>query len=130
MDDGRANGGGQPRGIWAVGSVPVATALVLLAVVVPAGRVSASPLDDASPSSEGMPGGPQVVQFLSWGMWLGLAAAGAAIIYGAATWRGFGSASAGRAVEGKTYVIAGLVGAFVIGLAATAVNLMFAAGQS
>lgn len=108
----------------------MAIALVLLAAVVPAGRVSASPMDDASPSSQGMPGGPQVVQFLSWGMWLGLAAAGAAIIYGAATWRGFGSASAGRAVEGKTYVIAGLVGAFVIGLAATAVNLMFAAGQS
>lgn len=130
MDDVRANGSGQPRGIRAVRSVPVAVALVLLAAVVPVGRASASPLDDASPSSEGMPGGPQVVQFLSWGMWLGLAAAGAAIIYGAATWRGFGSASAGRAVEGKTYVIAGLVGAFVIGLAATAVNLMFAAGQS
>jgi hypothetical protein len=130
MDDGRANGSGQSRGIRAVRSVPVAIALVLVAAVVPVGRASASPLDDASPSSEGMPGGPQVVQFLSWGMWLGLAAAGAAIIYGAATWRGFGSASAGRAVEGKTYVIAGLVGAFVIGLAATAVNLMFAAGQS
>ena len=121
---------GQPQGTRAVRPVPVAIVLVLLAVVVPAGRASASPLDDASPSSQGMPGGPQVVQFLSWGMWLGLAAAGAAIIYGAATWRGFGSASAGRAVEGKTYVIAGLVGAFVIGLAATAVNLMFAAGQS
>lgn len=130
MDDGRANGSGQPRRIRAVRSVPAAIALVLLAAVVPVGRASASPLDDASPSSQGMPGGPQVVQFLSWGMWLGLAAAGAAIIYGAATWRGFGSASAGRAVEGKTYVIAGLVGAFVIGLAATAVNLMFAAGQS
>ena len=129
MDDGRGNGSGQPRGIWAVRSVPVAIAS-LVSVVVPVGRASASPLDDASPSSQGMPGGPQVVQFLSWGMWLGLAAAGAAIIYGAATWRGFGSASAGRAVEGKTYVIAGLVGAFVIGLAATAVNLMFAAGQS
>lgn len=130
MDDVRANGSGQSHEIWAVRSVPVAIALVLVALVVPVGRASASPLDDASPSSDGMPGGPQVVQFLSWGMWLGLAAAGAAIIYGAATWRGFGSASAGRAVEGKTYVIAGLVGAFVIGLAATAVNLMFAAGQS
>ena len=99
-------------------------------VLVPVDGALASPLDDASPSSEGMPGGPQVVQFLSWAMWLGLAASGGAIIYGAATWRGWGSASSSRAVEGKTYVLAGLVGAFVIGLAATAVNLMFSAGRS
>jgi cation transport ATPase len=103
---------------------------VLAGVVAPVGRVVASPLDDASPSSEGMPGGPQVVQFLSWAMWLGLAASGGAIIYGAATWRGWGSASSSRAVEGKTYVLAGLVGAFVLGLAATAVSLMFNAGRS
>jgi hypothetical protein len=106
-----------------------AVAAAVAVVLVPVGGVLASPLDDASPSSEGMPGGPQVVQFLSWAMWLGLAASGGAIIYGAATWRGWGSASSSRAVEGKTYVLAGLVGAFVIGLAATAVNLMFSAGR-
>ncbi len=96
-----------------------------------AGSVSAEgPLDDASPSSAGLPGKELIRDVLSWGMYLGLGACGAAILFGGATWAGFGSASAGRAVHGKTYVIAGLIGAAVIGLAPTAVNMLFEAGSS
>ena len=109
--------------------VLVSVVLTSWVLVVPA-SVLASPLDDASPTSEGLPGGPQVVRFLGWAMWLGLAACGGAILYGAASWKGWGSASSGRAVEGKVYVIAGLIGAFLIGLAPVAVRLMFNSGQS
>ena len=77
-----------------------------------------------------MPGGPLVRQLLGWGMWLGLAACLVVTLYGAATWAGWGSASAGRAVHGKTYVIAGLIGAAIIGLAPTIVSMMFDAGRS
>jgi hypothetical protein len=100
--------------------------------VMSAGVVAAQdddPLDSAAPSSRGMPGGDLVVTVLSWGMWLALAACGLAILYGAATWAGFGSASAGRAVHGKTYVFAGLIGAAVVGLAPTAVSMLFDAGS-
>ena len=71
-----------------------------------------------------------VTQILGWLMWLGLAACGAAILYGAASWRGWGSASSGRAVEGKTYVISGAIGALVIGLAPTVVKMLFDAGSA
>lgn len=105
----------------------VATAFGVL--LWPAGVLAADqPLDGATPSSSGMPGGQLVVDLLGWLMWLALAASGAAILYGAASWRGWGSASAGRAVEGKTYVIAGAIGALVVGLAPTIVSMLFAAG--
>ncbi len=89
-----------------------------------------SPLDGASPSGSGMPARDLIRDVLSWGMYVGLGACGAAILFGGATWAGFGSASAGRAVHGKTYVIAGLIGAAVIGIAPTAVNMLFDAGSS
>ncbi len=127
-----ADGGRRSRwSRWRVWQA-LAGSLVLTFAVLSAGVVAAQddddPLASAAPSSRGMPGGDLVVRVLSWGMWLGLAACGGAILYGAATWAGFGSASAGRAVHGKTYVFAGLVGAAVIGLAPTAVSMLFDAG--
>ena len=77
-----------------------------------------------------MPGAALVRQILGWLSWLGLAACAAVIVYGAATWAGFGSASSGRAVHGKTYVIAGAVGALIIGLVPTLVRTLFRAGSS
>ncbi len=87
------------------------------------------PLDGVSPSSSGMPGAALVRQLLSWGFWLGLAACGGAIIYGAATWRGMGT-NAGRGVEGKTWVAAGCIGALIIGLAPTIVSTFFSTGSA
>ena len=92
-------------------------------------HVSASPLDDVSPSSEGLPGAGLFIQILSWGFWLGLAACGGAIVYGAGTWRGMGTNS-GRGVEGKTWVAAGCIGALIIGLAPTIVSTFFSTGSA
>ncbi len=113
----------------------VRVAVIVLATAVWGGMagsspVAASPIDGTSPSSAGMPGAGFVRQLLSWGQWLGLAACGLAIIYGAATWAGFGTASAGRAATGKTYVIAGGAGAAVLGLLPFIVSMLFAAGRS
>lgn len=90
---------------------------------------SASPLDDVSPSSEGLPGAALFTQILSWGFWLALGVCGLAILYGAATWRGM-NGNSGRGVEGKMYVAAGAIGAMVIGLAPTIVRVLFDAGQA
>lgn len=91
--------------------------------------VLASPLDDVSPSSEGLPGAGLFTQILSWGFWLALGVCGLAILYGAATWRGM-NGNTGRGVEGKMYVAAGAIGAMVIGLAPTIVRVLFDAGQA
>ena len=85
-----------------------------------------SPLDQG-PSSAGLPGADFVRSLVGWGKWLGLGACGLVMIYGAATWAGFGSASAGRAVQGKTYVMGGVIGAAVIGLVAVVVPMMYQA---
>lgn len=90
---------------------------------------AASPLDDVSPSSTGLPGAALFTQILSWGFWLGLGVCGLAIVYGAATWRGM-NGNTGRGVEGKMYVAAGAIGAMVIGLAPTIVRVLFDAGQA
>lgn len=102
---------------------------VLASMLVPAGAVWAMPFDGVSPSSSGMPGADLVKQLLSWGGWVGLAVCGAAMVYGAATWRGMGSNS-GRGVEGKSWVFAGAVGALLIGLAPTIVTMLFTTGSA
>lgn len=93
------------------------------------GRVWASPLDDVSPSADGLPGAGLFTQILSWGFWLALGVCGLAILYGAATWRGM-NGNTGRGVEGKMYVAAGAIGAMVIGLAPTIVRVLFDAGRA
>ena len=90
---------------------------------------AASPFDDVSPSSDGLPGAGLFTQILSWGFWLALGVCGLAILYGAATWRGM-NGNSGRGVEGKMYVAAGAIGAMIIGLAPTIVSVLFDAGQA
>lgn len=111
-------------GIWT--TVPVLTGAALVA---PSGAADASPLDDVSPSSDGLPGAALFTQILSWGFWLALGVCGLVILYGAATWRGM-NGNSGRGVEGKMYVAAGAIGAMVIGLAPTIVSVLFDAGQA
>jgi hypothetical protein len=93
------------------------------------GRVLASPLDDVSPSSDGLPGADLFQNILGWAFWLALGVCGLVILYGAATWRGM-NGNSGRGVEGKMYVAAGAIGAMVIGLAPTIVSVLFDAGQA
>jgi len=97
--------------------------------VASSGWAAESPLDDVSPSSAGLPGAGLFAQILSWGFWIGLGVCGLAIVYGAATWRGM-NGNSGRGVEGKMYVAAGAIGAMIIGLAPTIVNVLFDAGRA
>lgn len=107
-------------------TVPVMTGAALVAS---SGVAEASPLDDVSPSSEGLPGAGLFTQILSWGFWIALGVCGLVILYGAATWRGM-NGNSGRGVEGKMYVAAGAIGAMIIGLAPTIVSVLFDAGQA
>jgi len=107
----------------------VGSSLLAFVVLGPATAVSASPPLDTAPSSDGMPGAEFVGQLIGWGKWAGLALCGLVFIYGAATWRGFGSSSAGRAVEGKGYVISGALGAAVIGLVGFVIPMLYDAAS-
>lgn len=106
--------------------VPVAAAALFSK---PSGVVLASPLDDVSPTSEGLPGAELFQNILGWAFWVALGVCGLVILYGAATWRGM-NGNSGRGVEGKMYVAAGAIGAMVIGLAPTIVSVLFDAGQA
>jgi len=106
----------------------IAGGVMCAAVVSAPGRVFAA-IADPAPSNAGLPGGALVAQVLGWAKWLGLAACIVAIIFGAATWRGMGGNS-GRGVEGKAYVMAGMLGAMLIGLSVIAVNTLYGAGNA
>lgn len=107
-------------------TVPLVTAGLFISS---SGRVLASPLDDVSPTSEGLPGAELFQNILGWAFWVALGVCGLVILYGAATWRGM-NGNSGRGVEGKMYVAAGAIGAMVIGLAPTIVSVLFDAGQA
>lgn len=129
MTDVHAKDPSSLRSRWLAGAVmlpPVAAAVVFAS---PARAAAASPFDDVSPSSDGLPGAGLFTQILSWGFWLALGVCGLAILYGAATWRGM-NGNSGRGVEGKMYVAAGAIGAMIIGLAPTIVSVLFDAGQA
>lgn len=119
---------GRWRNVWrALGRIVlVAAAGVIVLSFGDTVLAQQTPLDQG-PSSVGLPGADFVRSLVGWGKWLGLAACGLVMIYGAATWAGFGSASAGRAVQGKTYVMGGVIGAAVIGLVAVVVPMMYQA---
>lgn len=82
------------------------------------------------PSTDGMPGAALWNQVLGWmmqwGLWLSLAA----IVLGAGGWWVSASTgSYGGAAKGKQFVLGGAIGALIIGLGPTMVNLLFNAGQ-
>jgi hypothetical protein len=88
----------------------------------------APPLD-APPTSTGMPGAAFLGQLVGWGKWLGLLACGLVFLYGAATWKGFGSASSARASDGKGYAVGGIVGAAMVGLVGFVIPMMYSAAS-
>lgn len=109
----------------------VAGALVVIAGVVSVFPGVASAQVNVSPSTEGMPGaelwGRVLGWVMQWGLWLSLAA----IVLGAGGW--WISASTGQyngAARGKQFVLGGAIGALVIGLGPTMVNLLFNAGRA
>ena len=99
------------------------------AVLGPVSEAFADPVNP-TPSTDGMPGAALWNQVLGWmmqwGLWLSLAA----IVLGAGGWWVSASTgSYGGASKGKQFVLGGAVGALIIGLGPTMVNLLFNAGQ-
>ena len=111
--------------IFRTGTVVVFAAAALL----PASVAFAGPVNP-TPSTDGMPGAllwNQVLGWMmQWGLWLSLAA----IVLGAGGWWVSASTgSYGGASKGKQFVLGGAIGALIIGLGPTMVNLLFSAGQ-
>lgn len=99
------------------------------ALLLPASAAFADPVNP-TPSTDGMPGAALWNQVLGWmmqwGLWLSLAA----IVLGAGGWWVSASTgSYGGASKGKQFVLGGAIGALIIGLGPTIVNLLFNAGQ-
>ena len=123
----RRGGGSRSRrcvGAWAM--TTLATAWVVLAGGDP---VAAMPPLDNPPSADGMPGAAFLGQLISWGKWVGLLACALAFIYGAATWRGWGSQSSARAADGKGWVVSGAIGAALIGLVGFVIPMVYTAAS-
>lgn len=85
----------------------------------------------ATPDPSGLPGGAALQKLLDGLVFVGLLACVAAVVVGGATW--FVGAQAGNfsaSMGGRRAVLAGMVGALVIGAAGALVNFFFAAGNT
>lgn len=83
------------------------------------------------PDARGLPGGAALQKLLNGMVFLGLLSCVAAVVVGGATW--FVASQAGNfaaSLGGRRAVLAGMIGALVIGAAATVVNFFFAAGSA
>lgn len=84
-----------------------------------------------NPDPTGLPGGQQLQKLLNGLVFVGLLACVAAIVAGGATWFvGSHSGNYSAAMGGRRAVMAGIVGALVIGAAAALVNFFFHAGSA
>lgn len=86
---------------------------------------------DTTPAKPASGDLPQTKQLAGWAIQFGLWACVGAILYGAGTW-GLGQLGGNpqAAGKGKAYVIGGIVGAAVLGLAVPVVSGMLTATQS
>lgn len=83
------------------------------------------------PDPSGLPGGAAMQRLLNGLVFDGLLACVAAIVFGAATWFvGSHTGNFAAAVGGRRAVVAGMVGALLIGAAAAIVNFFFAADSA
>jgi hypothetical protein len=83
------------------------------------------------PDPSGLPGGAALQHLLNGLVFVGLLSCVAAVVVGGATW--FVGSQAGNftaAIGGRRAVLAGMVGALVIGAAAAIVNFFFSAGSA
>ncbi len=83
------------------------------------------------PDPAGLPGGAALQKMLNGLVFLGLIACVGAVVVGGATW--FLGSQAGNynaSLGGRRAVVGGIVGALVIGAAATIVNFFYAAGAT
>ena len=83
------------------------------------------------PDPSGLPGGAALQHLLNGLVFVGLLSCVAAVVVGGATW--FVGSQAGNftaAIGGRRAVLAGMVGALVIGASAAIVNFFFSAGSA
>ena len=83
-------------------------------------------IDPVKPSKT-FPGAALVQNLLEWGMYLSLALSVGSIIYGGGSWTWSKWGNSGYAVSGKNWVLGGIIGALISGLAVTIVNKLFTA---
>jgi hypothetical protein len=83
-------------------------------------------IDPVTPSKN-FPGADLLANMLQWGMYLSLALSVGSIIYGGGSWTWSKWGNSGYAVSGKSWVLGGIIGALISGLAVTMVNKLFSA---
>ena len=83
-------------------------------------------VDPVTPSKD-FPGAVLLANLLQWGMYLSLALSVGSIIYGGGSWTWSKWGNSGYAVSGKNWVLGGIIGALISGLAVTIVNKLFTA---
>lgn len=84
-----------------------------------------------TPDPSGLPGGAALQKLLNGLVFVGLLACVAAVVVGGATWFvGSQSGNFTASMGGRRAVVAGIIGALVIGAAAAIVNFFFAAGST
>ncbi len=81
-------------------------------------------VDPVTPAKD-FPGADLIGNLLSWGMYLALALSVGSILFGAASWTWSRWGNAGHAISGKNWVLGGITGALLSGLAVTIVNKLF-----
>jgi hypothetical protein len=85
----------------------------------------------ARPDPTGLPGGAALQKLLNGLMFMSLLACAALVVFGGATWfLGGREANFTASVGGRRAVLAGIVGALLIGAAAAIVNFFFAVGRT
>ncbi len=81
-------------------------------------------VDPITPAKD-FPGADLVANLLSWGMYLALTLSVGSILFGAGSWTWSRWGNSGHAVSGKNWVLGGITGALLSGLAVTIVNRLF-----
>jgi len=81
-------------------------------------------VDPVTPTKD-FPGADLLANILAWGMYLALALSVGSILFGAGSWTWSRWGNSGYAVSGKNWVLGGITGALLSGLAVTMVNKLF-----
>jgi hypothetical protein len=78
----------------------------------------------------GFPGGSMIVKLLGYGVYLSLALSVGAVLYGGGSWAWSRWGNAGAATSGRTWVMGGIAGALLSGMAALIVNGLYNAAKA
>jgi hypothetical protein len=80
------------------------------------------------PAPDGtFPGGSMIGKLLGYGIYLSLALSVGAVLYGGGSWAWSSWGNAGAATNGRKWVVGGMVGALLCGVAAKLIDGLFTA---